>query len=423
MPKSFAVLACALALFGGSIATAQKTAPAARPKAATPAADVPPISYVCPMEQDADVVEDKPGKCPKCGMTLIKARLASVWTCPVHAAVNEASEGKCPIDGRELVRVTKVLSWTCPGTTIDADSPGTCADGSAMAKKYTPRAHGNHNPQHGGQFFMDQDNWHHLEGTYPRAGVFRVYLYDDFTKPLRLSDVKKITAYAAPVVVLQNVDPATHASAPGQSFPLVMAPNGRYLEAKIGSAKLPASMQAKVTFSPTGRQSVFDFTFDKFSKEPAPVPAGTLVTPMPSTSPAAAATTPVITSGGESGGAATAVGPDPGLIPLPIPETVPEILSQLRTRTEQIKGFIDKGLFGDVYVPAFQAKDLAIALSSRLDALPAERRSGVEPAIAKLVRASYLLDAFGDIGNRNQIVAAFAQFNEAEQIIQSVFPR
>src|SRR5262245_20333800 len=242
MSKSFAVAACALVLAAGPIAQTQKPRPAAaKPQSQSPAADIPPISYVCPMEQDADVVEDKPGKCPKCGMTLVKARLASVWTCPVHAAVNEQREGRCPIDGRELVRVTKVLSWTCTGTAINADSPGTCADGSAMVKTYTPRAHGNHNPQHGGQFFMDQDSWHHLEGTYPCARVFPVYLYDHLTKPLKLADVKKITSQAAPVVVLQNVDPATHASTPGQSFPLVMAPNGRYLEARIGTTKLPAS--------------------------------------------------------------------------------------------------------------------------------------------------------------------------------------
>jgi len=417
MPKSFAVLACAFALAAGLVAQTRKPA------------DIPPVSWVCPMEQDADVVLDKPGKCPKCGMTLIKARLASVWTCPVHATINEQHEGRCPIDGRELVRVTKVLSGTCPGTTITADSPGKCADGSAMVTQYTPRAHGNHNPQHGGQFFMDQDNWHHLEGTYPRAGVFRVYMYDDFTKPLKLDEVKKILAYAKPVVVMQNVDPATHVSTPGQSFPLVMAPSGRYLEAKIGAAKLPAAMQAKVTFSPTGRQSVFDFTFDKYSKEPAALPPGTLVTPMNPAAPATmtgTANAPMIPApaGGESGGVAGANGgPDPGLIPLPIPETVPAILSQLQTRTGQIKGFIDRGMFGDVYVPAFQAKDLAIALSSHVDALPADKRAVADPAIAKLVRAAYLLDAFGDIGNRNQIVAAFTQFNEAEQIIQSVFPK
>ena len=70
-----------------------------------------------------------------------------------------------------------------------------------------------------------------------------------------------------------------------------------------------------------------------------------------------------------------------------------------------------------------EAKDLVIALASHEDGLPPEKRLLAEPAIAKLVRASYLLDAFGDIGNKNQIVAAYAQFAEAEAIIQSVFPR
>jgi len=376
------------------------------------------------MEQDADVVLDKPGKCPKCGMTLIKARLASVWTCPVHATINENAERKCPIDGRDLIHVTKQLTWRCPGSSVDAISPGTCPDGSPMVKTLTPRAHGNHNPQHGGQFFMDQDNWHHLEGTYPRAGVFRAYLYDDFTRPLKQAEARAVTGE----VVIQNVDPVTRATTPGQSFPLALAPNGRYLEAKIGSTKLPAVVQAKVKFKPASHQSVFDFTFEQYSKEPAPIPTGTLVTPMPpagttTIAPTPAPITPTPAIGGESGGSTTSSGVDPALVPLPIPDTVPEILGQLRTRSTQIKGFIDRGLFGDVYVPAFQAKDLAIALASKEETLAADRRSVIEPAIAKLVRASYLLDAFGDIGNKNQIVAAYAQFAEAEAIIQSVYSR
>jgi len=110
-------------------------------------------------------------------------------------------------------------------------------------------------------------------------------------------------------------------------------------------------------------------------------------------------------------------------VPLPIPDTVPEILGQLRTRSTQIKGFIDRGLFGDVYVPAFQAKDLAIALASKEETLAADRRSVIEPAIAKLVRASYLLDAFGDIGNKQQISEAYAKFVEAAKDITASFPQ
>ena len=287
-----------------------------------------------------------------------------------------------------------------------------------MTRHYSLRPHGNHNPQHGGQFFMAQDNWHHLEGTYPRAGVFRVYLYDDFTKPLP----RNLFRAVAGEVVVQHVDPATHVATPGQSLPLVAAANGRYLEAKIASLKLPASLQAKVKFKPTERQNVFDFTFNQYSKEP--VAPATPTTTMPAPAAASTPSPPVAPIGGESGGTTPMPsGVDPALIPLPIPDTAPEILAQLRTRTDQIKGFIDKGLFGDVYVPAFQAKDLAIALASHEAALAADKRAAAEPAIAKLVRAAYLLDAFGDIGNKNQIVAAFAQFVEAEQIIQSAFPK
>ncbi|PYR42106.1 MAG: hypothetical protein DMF93_06610, partial [Acidobacteria bacterium] len=54
--------------------------------------------------------------------------------------------------------------------------------------------------------------------------------------------------------------------------------------------------------------------------------------------------------------------------------------------------------------------------------LPAEKRKVAEPAIAKLVRSAYMLDAFGDLGNKQQITEAYAIFLAASKDIQAAFP-
>src|SRR4030095_11975846 len=153
-----------------AVAAAPQTAPPAAPR--SQGESLPPLSWTCPMHPD--VLEDKKGTCPICKMDLVPVRLDSVWSCPVHSVIAESKPGKCPIDKRDLIQVTVAVSWTCPGSTTEANEPGRCPDGSPMTRKTTPRAHGNHNPQHGGQFFMASDNWHHLEGTYLPAGVVRM---------------------------------------------------------------------------------------------------------------------------------------------------------------------------------------------------------------------------------------------------------
>jgi hypothetical protein len=407
------ILSCVL---GGA---ASSTAARQAAKAPPAAEKLPPLSYVCTMAGDEEVIEDHPGKCRRCGMTLVPIRLDSVWTCATRPlAVIESKPGRCPIDGTPLVQVTAALSWSCPGSDQQSLSPGKCPDGSPMQKKYSPRAHGNHNPQHGGQFFMAADYWHHLEGTYLPSGVFRLHLYDDFTKPLTAAQVGAMTAD----LVMKDSQ-----SGAEKTIPLVRS--GRYLQATIGKLAFPAAMYARVQFKPGGPKNRFDFTFESYSKEP---PAATLTKTAPTAAPAAAtpgaatAAPPASPAPAPSAPAPTAApstpGVDPALVPLPIPETVPEMLAQLRTRTDQIRGIIDRGSFASIYVPAFQAKDLALALDAHTQELPAERRRVAQPAIAKLVRSAYLLDAFGDIGNKQQIVEAYDMFVDAAKNIAASFP-
>jgi hypothetical protein len=47
-------------------------------------------------------------------------------------------------------------------------------------------AHTDHAAKHGGAFFMAPDKMHHLEGVYSEACGFRLYLYNAFTKPIRV---------------------------------------------------------------------------------------------------------------------------------------------------------------------------------------------------------------------------------------------
>src|SRR5207237_6149338 len=130
-----------------------------------------------------------------------------------------------------------------------------CADGAPMTKMRTLRPHGNHNPQHGGLFFMAPDNTHHLEGAYPSARVFRLYLYDDYARPLPAAQMKAVKAR---VVTKETFDGATRTTKEIAAFPLVKAAGGDYLEARVDTVSLPAEMSAKVRFKSDAPEYRFD---------------------------------------------------------------------------------------------------------------------------------------------------------------------
>ena len=306
----------------------------------------------------------------------------SVWSCPVHAIVNEQNPGKCPICRRDLVLVTATITWTCAGhPEISQPARGKCADGSPMEKRYTQSTHANHNPRHGGLFFMAPDLWHHLEGAYI-DDVFRVYLYDDYTKPLA-ADLK--TAVSGRIVTKETFDPKTRTTTELTVFPLKASAEGDYLEARVGRMTFPAEMTAKLRFTRGGDEYRFDFTFAEPSVDKA-------------------ATVDAVSL-------------------FEVPDDERKVKELLAERVSIIDGLVKRGAFGEVWVPAFQAKDLAIALDFRTQELPAERRLAARGAVDRLVRAAWALDAAGDIGNRSDVEDGFKALAGAAADIEKVFAR
>jgi hypothetical protein len=387
------ILAAALAALAiTTVAAAQRQKPPAVPA-------LPPVSMTC--IHHPDVLESKPGACPYCKLPLVPVRLDSAWMCPVHTTVTESNAGKCRMCGRQLVPVTVSLTWTCAADRgTEHLEPGTCTDGSPRIGRRTLRAHGNHNPQHGGQFFMAPDNWHHLEGVHPSARVFRLYVYDDFGRPLAAAKVKEVQGR---VVTKETFDPATRKTTELSAFALRAPRNRSYLEARIDRSTLPAEMSAKVKFGADQPEYQFDFTFASFSKEPAAPTARPSVTQPLAPAPSAAPVTTPPPSSSEL---------DP-LTPAPIPTSMSGMLDQLGVRQKQVGDLIARGDFAAVWVPAFQAKDIAIALEPHLAHLAPDRRDAGGPALARVVRTAWLLDAAGDVGNRSQIEAVYGAFAAA----------
>jgi CopA family copper-resistance protein len=84
--------------------------------------------YTCPMHPE--VQSNQPGKCPKCGMTLIKktvtqqkpasgqpAQSKIVYTCVMHPEIQQDAPGNCPKCGMKLV--AKTVSKEVPGDSLE----------------------------------------------------------------------------------------------------------------------------------------------------------------------------------------------------------------------------------------------------------------------------------------------------------------
>jgi hypothetical protein len=164
---------------------------------------------------------------------------------------------KIPAIQRELVSGSS-SNLTAQGQT---DGPGAAAGSTPAAPERG--AHMDHKSKHGGTFFMALDNKHHLEGILVPPGTFRVYLYDDHTKPLKAEETRQATG----TVQVGESDDAP-------KIDLAQGKKKETLEASLGNGvKFPVTLTLLLHLpgmEPDAKPELFNFTFTQFTDERGP---------------------------------------------------------------------------------------------------------------------------------------------------------
>ena len=255
-------------------------------------------------------------------------------------------------------------------------------------------AHMDHSPQHGGTVFMGADPYSflHLEGTYPEPGLFRLYATNGDREPV------DIGTWGGRAVTEEQYDEATDEFVEVTVFDLVPSPDGAYLEALIPNGGDAVDVIAKVTYQADLPAQRFDFIFAELTNEES------------------------------SGAVAGASVPDaPEAVPLAqrilpdIPTDAGQIVAELTSRDQQIADMIGRGAFTEIFIPALQAKELALALQEHGGELPERDRNQMRIAVRHLVRAAYMLDWYGDLGNKTDVDIAYSVFGSAVGEISAVY--
>ena len=152
--------------------------------------------YICPMGCEKDKVYPAPGKCPVCQMDLVEPTAA----------------------------------------------------------------HADHNPKHGGDFFMAPDKWHHLEGVLASPTEFHLYFYNNFTKPIAAEPFLK----SAGAEVMTVSDKGKEQTQPLQ---LKSSKDGDFLSADLPNGLgYPLYVTVRIKFFDTQEKpDPFSFSFHELS--------------------------------------------------------------------------------------------------------------------------------------------------------------
>ncbi len=122
-------------------------------------------------------------------------------------------------------------------------------------------AHQDHDPKHGGTFFMSLDGRFHLEGVLVDPGVFRVFLYDEFLKPVS----GDLLAGSEARVIWGSQDDAPE-------LPMKLSSGSQPFEASApGTMRFPVTLTLLVRFAgsnPGASRELFTFPFSHYTHDP-----------------------------------------------------------------------------------------------------------------------------------------------------------
>ena len=159
-------------------------------------------------------------------------------------------------------------------------------------------------------------------------------------------------------VLEEEYDEATDEFIAVREVGLVSSPDGAFLEAAVGELQIPTEVSARVVFVDGFPAERFDFIFMDYSvKETVKVVA-------------AAATSPKVEF--------VSSVPLAERIRPRIPERPSDIVAGIIKRDQEVQELINRGAFTEIFIPALQSKELALALNDRVDSLPLRARNDIQ---------------------------------------------
>jgi hypothetical protein len=215
--------------------------------------------------------------------------------------------------------------------------------------------HQPHTAHHGGVFFETGGDTVHMELVWQEQRRVRIYLSDAFGEPL---------AGPPPRVRVVTADQV--------SAPFVAAATGEYLEARIATQRLPATLQVMVTAPGAAEERSFGFVLSALGTEPF----------------------------------------DFTVPPTEIPPTRAAVLDAIGTQVKAAEELVAAGAFGRLYLPATHLRNLLLALPSRPEASIPDRRA-LEPQLLHALRLAWLIHLSGDVGSPVQTRATMTELRRA----------